>query len=207
MKLKPLFLIVILAVAAVSCNKKGGKPLNFDYGRVENNVYSNSFFNFQITIPANWEILPQAQNQNLMEQESADKNLQVEQTSVNLLTALKNEPDTLDTGFYTNLSVIAENLKGSDRVNNGTDYLIFTRKALDNTGIKREYPDKAITVETINGIEFSTMRVNTVEPDLTFSQKFYTAIINGYALTFIETYNNEIQRIELNNIMQTLTKR
>ncbi len=206
MKLKHLFLITILAVTAISCNKKGGQPANFDYGKVENNVYSNTFFNFQITIPANWEILPQAQNQNLMEQESADKNLQAEQTSVNLLTALKNETDTLDVGFFTNLSVIAENLKGSDRVKNGTDYLMLTRKALDNTGIKREYPDKATAVETINGIEFSTMRVNTVEPDLTFSQKFYTTIINGYALTFIETYNNEIQHAELNTIMQTLIK-
>ena len=100
--------------------------------------------------------------------------------------------------------MIAEKLDTSDRVENGTDYLMHTRKALDDTGIKREYPDKATSLEKINGVEFATMRVNTTEPGLNFMQKFYTAIINDYALTFITTYNNDAQQVELNNILKTL---
>ena len=204
MKAKYLFLVAFLAVFFVSCNKKQSQPLNFDYGKVENNVYNNSFFKFSIQIPPTWETLTQEQNQNLMNAESADKKANVEQTSVNLLTVLQNENENPGADFYANLSVIAENLKGSDRVKNGTDYLMLTRKALDDTGIKREYPDKGTVIENINGTEFSTMRVNTVDPSLKFSQKFYTTIINGYALTFIESYGDENQQIELNKIIQTL---
>ncbi len=204
MKAKYLFLVVFFAVFFVSCNKKQSQPLNFDYGKVENNVYNNSFFKFSIQIPPTWETLTQEQNQNLMNAESADKKANVEQTSVNLLTVLQNENENPGADFYANLSVIAENLKGSDRVKNGTDYLMLTRKALDDTGIKREYPDKGTVIENINGTEFSTMRVNTVDPSLKFSQKFYTTIINGYALTFIESYGDENQQIELNKIIQTL---
>lgn len=204
MKAKYLFLVAFLAVFFVSCNKKQSQPLNFDYGKVENNVYNNSFFKFSIQIPPTWETLTQEQNQNLMNAESADKKANVEQTSVNLLTVLQNENENPGADFYANLSVIAENLKGSDRVKNGTDYLMLTRKALDDTGIKREYPDKGTVIENINGTEFSTMRVNTVDPSLKFSQKFYTTIINGYALTFIESYSDENQQIELNKIIQTL---
>lgn len=204
MKAKYLFLVAFLAVFFVSCNKKQSQPLNFDYGKVENNVYNNSFFKFSIQVPPTWETLTQEQNQNLMNAESADKKANVEQTSVNLLTVLQNENENPGADFYANLSVIAENLKGSDRVKNGTDYLMLTRKALDDTGIKREYPDKGTVIENINGTEFSTMRVNTVDPSLKFSQKFYTTIINGYALTFIESYSDENQQIELNKIIQTL---
>ena len=204
MRPKHLFLITLLAVFFVSCNKKKSQPLNFDYGKVENNVYSNSFFKFSIQIPPIWETLTQEQNQNLMDVESADKKADVEHTSVNLLTVLQNDYENSGADFFANLSIIAENLKGSDRVKNGTDYLMLTRIALDDTGIKREYPDRGTVIETINGIEFSTMRVNTVDPSLKFSQKFYTTIINGYALTFIESFGDENQQIELNKIIQTL---
>lgn len=206
MKPKYLLFIALTAFIFISCNKskKTSKPLHFDYGKVENSVYSNSFFKFNIQLPETWEILTQEQNQHLMETESEDKNLQSEEKSVNLLTALKNADETDEDDFFTNLSVIAEKLDGSDRVKNGTDYLMLTRKALDDTGIKREYPDKGTTLEKINGTEFSTMRVNTPEPGLNFMQKFYTMIVNGYALTFIATYNNEAQQAEMNNILKTL---
>lgn len=203
MKARHLFLISILALVFVSCNKKESKPLNFDYGKVENAVYKNSYFKFSIDLPSNWEFLTQKESQNLLDAESADKNMQT-QTSVNLLTALEDEKLNPNADFLANLSIIAENLKGSDRVKNGTDYLMLTRKALDDKGIKHEYPDKGSMTEKINGTEFSTMRVNTVEPGLTFSQKFYTTIVNGYALTFIQSYVNENQLVELDKTMQSL---
>lgn len=204
MKLKHLLFISLATFIFVSCNKKASQSANFDYGKVENSVYSNSFFKFDIQLPEAWEILTQEQNQNLMQEESKEKNLQAEEKSINLLTALKNADETNEDEFFTNLSVIAEKLDASDRVENGTDYLMHTRKALDDTGIKREYPDKATSLEKINGVEFATMRVNTTEPGLNFMQKFYTAIINDYALTFITTYNNDAQQVELNNILKTL---
>ena len=204
MKTKQLYLLALLSITFIACNKKESKPLNFDYGKVENSRYENSYFKFKLQVPANWVTLSQEQNKNLMNSERANKKLMDDLSTVNLLTASQFEIGKTDSAFNPSLTIIAENLKGSDRVNNGTDYLMFTRKALETDGVKREYPDKATVIETINGTEFSTMRVVTNDAGISYTQKFNTIIINGFAVTFIQTYANEDERIVLEKALGTI---
>ena len=61
-QLKFIGLILILSFLGCNTNKK-----IFDYGKIENGKYHNTFFELEITLPPDWAIRTQEQLQNLTE--------------------------------------------------------------------------------------------------------------------------------------------
>jgi len=96
MKTRCLIFLTLIALIAFSCNKPH-KVNEVDYGKTENGKYTNPFFNFELTLPMNWHVLSNPENNRLMNKSnellSADnkaKNTNIEETELKtalLLTA------------------------------------------------------------------------------------------------------------------------
>ncbi len=200
----PYFLL-FLTLAFAACNKPTNeKSHDFDYGTIEKGIYHNSYFKFSIKVPSNWATLTQEQNQNLMNQNAAGSKDVSKITTVILLTASQFELGETDTVFNANMIILAENIKGNARIRNSSDYLKLTRQALEKEPVKREYPEGLVPVQNINGTEFSTMRVVTTDSNKSYNQNYYTVIVNDFALTAIQTYATEDERIILENAFSTI---
>jgi len=120
-----------------------------------------------------------------------------------LLTATKYEIGE-NNDFNPSLVIVAENLKGNHNIRKANDYLLLTRKTLEQENIKREYPEKTFQEKNISGTDFSVMKVILDDKKMAFSQNYYVRIVNNFALTFIITYITEDQRLILEQSINTL---
>ena len=57
-----LFLVGVSLLLIAGCKQT---PKNFDYGKIENGVYRNNYFDFEIPVPANWAVQNREQVQEL----------------------------------------------------------------------------------------------------------------------------------------------
>lgn len=204
MKLKHLYLMLFLSFTFAACNKNDKNRQDFDYGTIEEGIYHNSYFNFSVAVPSGWATLSQKQNQNLMNKNSSNISDASKITTVILLTASQFELGATDSVFNSNMLLLAENVTGNTRIRSGADYLKLTRQALEKEPVKREYPDKLMSAKLINGTEFTTMRVITTDDNRTYSQEYYTMLVDDFALTAILTYATENERAILENALSTI---
>lgn len=212
MKTRCLIFLTLIALIAFSCNKPH-KVNEVDYGKTENGKYTNPFFNFELTLPMNWHVLSNPENNRLMNKSnellSADnkaKNTNIEETELKtalLLTATKYEIGE-NNDFNPSLVIVAENLKGNHNISKANDYLLLTRKTLEQENVKREYPEKTFQEKNINGTNLSVMKVITEDKKMAFSQNYYVRIVNDFALTLIITYTTDEQRLMLEQSINTL---
>lgn len=212
MKTRCLIFLTLIALIAFSCNKPH-KVNEVDYGKTENGKYTNPFFNFELTLPMNWHVLSNPENNRLMNKSnellSADnkaKNTNIEETELKtalLLTATKYEIGE-NNDFNPSLVIVAENLKGNHNIRKANDYLLLTRKTLEQENVKREYPEKTFQEKNINETDFSVMKVITEDKRMAFSQNYYVRIVNDFALTLIITYTTDEQRLMLEQSINTL---
>ena len=203
-KMHFILYILFFQLIFVACNTGNSKHDDFDYGTVDKGIYNNSYFRFSVKVPADWNTLTQEQNQNLMNKNTLGSNDPSKITTVILLTASQFEPGKTDSTFNSNMIILAENIKGNTRIRNGSDYLRLTRQALEKEPILRQYPDSNAPVMKIKGSDFSTMEVTTTDGNKTYSQKYYTILVNDFALTAILTYATEDERIVLENAFSTI---
>ena len=61
-----------------------------------------------------------------------------------------------------------------------------------------------MSAKLINGTEFTTMRVITTDDNRTYSQEYYTMLVDDFALTAILTYATENERTILENALSTI---
>lgn len=213
MKTKILFSALIISLFAISCNKSQSDK--FDYGHFENGKYTNSFFGLEMEIPTDWQVLSQEQNVNLMnnsEQMVDEDNKALQQavetskiTTAILLTASQYGLEVSDSIFNPNIMFLAENLEGTDKVKSPSDYLLITRSALQQDPSPKEYPFSSFLVININGTDFAQMRVvNKSTENQSYTQDYYVSLHKNFALSFILTYGSEIQRIALEQALNTL---
>ena len=204
MKLKPFIAFVLIILSLAACNKSSHNANDFDYGKVENGKYENRFFNLKIEMPHTWFVLGKDENQNLLQSESNTKNSSSDITTEVLLTAMQYEMGKSDTAFNANLIVLTENLKGNDRIRTAADYLMFTRKSLENQAEKREFPDNVIKTQKLDNTDFAEMKVVVHDAEISYCQKYLTSIINGFALTLIQTYQYPSQQAQLDQIIKSV---
>lgn len=214
MKTKIALFIVASSLLSVSCVKKNQSE-KFDYGTYENGIYTNTFFDFALTVPAEWYVFSQDQNLNLVENSDniSEDNTVLQQTiekskvtTTILLTASQYGLDVPDSLFNPNIMLIAENIHGSDKIKSASDYLLLTRHALEQDPSPKEFPFPAFKLHTVNSRDFSWMRVVTSVPDhADYTQDYYVILQNEFALTAILTYNADHQRTELEHILNTFT--
>ncbi len=212
MKTKRILSLLLLIICTMSCSQ-GQKSKDFDYGKIEDNVYSNAFFNFKIDIPTTWSIQNKEQINNLIEKgkkivagdnENLKKVLEASEiNSAYLLTIFKHELGS-PVDYNPSLMIIAENLKLSPGIKTGGDYLFHTRKILQQTTINYHTIDDDFKQVDLNNQEFYQMNAHATLGGIALTQRYYSTIKNGFSINVVISFANDEQRAELEEILKSL---
>lgn len=194
--------VLIVFVGLSSCKDLTGIPDSFDYGKVEGNVYTNSYFNFSFAMPEGWEVMDNTVMDSLREKtqqelEQSDPELAktvkaADVRTANLITVLYNA-DTSFWAFSPNLNFIAENVKIAMQIKNGEDYLESAKKNLGDLEFSIEFKGDIYPV-MIDGVQFHAFNIINHYSGLDIKQSYYAAIIHDFAFTFVASWVTDTQR-------------
>ena len=206
--LKFIGLILILSFLGCNTNKK-----IFDYGKIENGKYHNTFFELEITLPPDWAIRTQEQLQNLTEKGKKmivgdDKNMKAIVDAVDIENAVllgisKYEVGTV-VDFNPSLILSVENLKGSPGIKTGSDYLFHCRKLIKQSHFQYDYIDEEFRKEVINNQDFYLMNTSVNYLELTVKQTYYATIRNGFCLILNISFIDDEQKRDLDRIVKSI---
>ena len=212
MKGKKQLILLLLVTAFCSC-QTNEKPKGFDYGKVENNIYSNSFFNFKIVLPSEWIVQSKEQTENLVEVgkdlvAGDDNNMKAiikasEINSAYLLTVFQYEVGSA-VEYNPSLMLIAENLKLAPGIKKGSDYLFQTRKLLKQSQIEYNNIDSEFEKVSIDNEEFYQMNLDLNHSGLNIKQSYFSTIRNGFSVNAIISFVTSEQKNELEKILNSL---
>lgn len=212
MKTKIFTIIALVLILSLNINA-GDNPNAFDYGKVENNKYSNSYFDFSLSVPEKWFVQSKEETDRLMNQgkdilAGDDKNLKAvlnasDINSAYLLTVFQFQVGS-PVDFNPSFMVIAENLKSFPGIKNGSDYLFQTRRLLKQSQLVYNQLDAEFKPETIASKEFYTMNSTMNYMGVVIKQKYYSAIIKGFSFNIIVSYVTDEQKAILDAVLRSL---
>ena len=191
----------------------GRKAVNeIDFGTVTDSVYQNEYFGLTVAFPPEWSIQDQEAQQKMMEMggnivAGDDKNLRAavkasEMTTVNLFAAFKYAVGA-PVPYNPNIVCLAERVRHMPGIREGTDYLFHVKKFIESSQIQVSF-SKEMSTKSMGGQQFGVMQYEISMAGMTIRQKYYTAIINGYALSFIVSFTTEEEELALQNILDTI---
>lgn len=212
MRFKIIFLSII-AIGLIACQKHG-KPSDFDYGKVVNNVYSNAFFRFEMTLPAKWNVLPQneaeaQQRQGMKVVANANEDMKKaaeksEINTANLLSVFQFPMEDLSVSFNPSLIMVAEKVSETRSIKSAADYLSQSRKVLLQTPISFDSIDSGNEMERVGGQLFNKMNVAIKGESGKIHQTYYCFLSEGYALCIVLSYVNDEQKQTLFNSVKSI---
>lgn len=211
MRGKTNFILILFTAIICSC-QTNQKPKYFDYGKVENNIYNNSFFGFKITLPPEWIIQSKEQTENMVKVGKElltgdDNNLKAtikasEINSAFLLTLFQYEVGAL-VNYNPSLVLAAENLKLTPGIKNGSDYLFQTRKLLKQSQIQYNHIDNEFKKIKIDNHDFYNMNLNLDHTGINIKQNYYSIVRNGFSIIAIISFVTDEQKKELKKMLNS----
>jgi hypothetical protein len=203
--------IITLAVLLIGCGKKASDEI--DFGAFNKDVYKNNYFGLAITIPPDWSIQDQEAQRRLMKvggklMSGDDKNLQAvlkasELQTVNLFAVFK-YPQGSPVTSNPSILALAENVSQFPGIKRGKDYHFHSRQALEASRLEVSFP-KDIYTQQLGGVDFDVMETEMSIRGMVIKQKYYAAIMKGYALCFIVSFNTDDEQAALQKILDTMT--
>ncbi|NER14962.1 hypothetical protein GWK08_16010 [Leptobacterium flavescens] len=186
---------------------------DFDYGSIENNIYSNDFFKLRLSLPENWVVQSKEQSEKLMELgkdlvAGDDQSLRrvikaSEVNSAQLLTVFKHELGAA-VEYNPAFMLLAENIKHAPGVKSGKDYLFHSRNLLKRSQMQLEFVSDTFELVKIGGRDFYRMDIGIQAGGMIVKQSYFSTVINRFSLSFIYSYRTDEQKEELANVLQTL---
>ena len=209
MKIK--ILIIVCFSLVFSCKKEKKMPENFDYGRIQDTVYYNQFFKFEIPFYAHWNL----QNKQEMEEvygvgkeylldgnEDFKKILDVNDVNIaQLFMLFKYDLSSLDYNeFNPSILINCENSNSFPGIATEEDYLTQAIKLLEKANLDYEISEH--TKAFIDGVNFVKLNMKSV--DFEINQEYYVSIINGFALGIIISYTNEDDKKKIHQLLDKI---
>jgi hypothetical protein len=186
---------------------------NFDYGKIENNRYSNDFFGCSLDLPPDWAVQSREQMEKLQdlgkemiagEDKKLKKELKVaEIRTANLITVFKFELGTT-TEFNPNISIVAENVRFSPNIKSGEDYLHRSRKLLEQSQFKYDSISTTLDKIDFSGKVFSRMFTSVSYMGIPIRQEYFSTVLNGFSFNIVISYSDDKQKEELTDVLGTL---
>jgi hypothetical protein len=205
-----IFLFSVLLFALVGC-KEAEK--NFDYGKIENGVYTNDYFDFNNPIPQSWDARNDEQVQQLQKKGSGlisgnNKELEakIDEADVNtivLLTVFKNKDDTAANKFNPSFIILCENLQGSPDIKRGKDYLDHAKYLMQQSKMPYQFTPEYFT-EKVGNKEFDRMDAVLDGQMGGIQQSYYSIIDKDYAFSIIISFVDADQKTELKGIINKI---
>ena len=203
-----IFLSLCVILLASSCKDEHKISEDFDHGKIENGVYSNEFFNFEVPYNQDWSVKSRDQMTEMTEEvrDFVDQgNLETtpKETQINFaqLFALFKFPIGTVSEFNPSLIINAENLKSLSAIKTPKDYINETKILLDEGPMNFVYKEKPYSI-TIGSKEFATMEV--YNQDYNITQEFFAAIHHGFAIAMVISYNDDAQKESLHKMIDNL---
>lgn len=193
-----LFLFALFSVLT-SCKPK------------DKNTYSNDFFHFNMQLPNDWNVQTEEELNKISKSVNGafDKSESIATTSelskktgkINLLAAFEYEIGS-DVPFNPSVIVMADNLKDSPSIVQGSAYLLRNKKLLERYEMMHyKCSEPVLDTKTINDKAFYTMQTELKVNELNIKQTYFTSVIDQFALTFIVSYTTDEQ---LKTLIKTL---
>ena len=199
--IRNLVIFSFLVFASISCNFVG-KPENFDYGRVENDVYLNNYFDLKIKLPSKWVVLSREQLDALVnrgkqiiagDDKKKDALLKVSEINTAYLLGVFQYELGSAVESNPNIMIVAENVKLFPGIKSGSDYLYQSKKLLEQTPVGYDSISKEFVKETIDGTEFYKMNTYLSRGESHFKQIYYSTLVKGFSFTIIISYTTDEQ--------------
>ena len=201
--------LIILVILVSACRQKTRIPDNFDYGKVENGVYTNRYFNFELPVPKNWDIQNKQQMEELTKlgrEVIGEKNKELasqlkasEVNSASLLTVFKNPVDSVTGEFNPSFSLAAENLARFPNLSTGQKYLEQTKTLMKKSGLTYSFGE--IRKEKLGNREFERMDVVMTVRGVDVHQSYYVTIDKQFALCVVLSAVDDEQKESLKEIV------
>lgn len=194
-------------VTYAGCGEKAVDKIGF--GTLENGTYRNEYLGMSVKLPNDWHALDDESRKEMMQAgrkmfAGQDKNLQAkldasELTTVNLFMVYKYLLGS-PVPFNPNLGCVAEKVSHLPGIKKGSDYLYQAKQLMEMGQLKYVFT-KDIYSEKIGGIYFDVQDVELNIGTLKVKQKYYAAIIRGYALSFVISSTTKQEEESLKQIL------
>jgi hypothetical protein len=206
------FFLAVLFLFGCSAQAQD-EQADFDYGKIEEGSYSNTYFNFSMDVPEDWHVQTSEEAKLLMEMGQEllagdDENMKAilnasEINVANLIGFYKFElGTTLD--FNPNLFCIAENLQLATGIKNGGQYLDQVKGFLEKGELKYDFLSEDYEKKAIGDFTFYVMDAKLSVMGSEVSQRYYSTIVNGFALNFFLSYHSEESLAFMQKIMKSI---
>jgi hypothetical protein len=198
---------LMVGLIMTACNvpaKLVEQEKDFDFGKVDNGLYKNTFFDLTIPVPATWHVAKK-QTDDLMEGQDTiingvkqQKKLKAADISTaNLLSLFEFQEDTDVSN--ASMMVLAEKLSVISPTKSGKDYLEVVRGLLKKSDQKYKMEDK-IVAEKIGGVDFDVLHTKVETGEVTIYQDYCCAVMKRFSMNFIFSWQSEEQKAELDKL-------
>jgi hypothetical protein len=186
-----LFVITISSTLILAC----GSANTFDYGNVEEDIYTNNYFQFAMPIHENWIVEDLDQLEQLVEDGTnsiASDNdelrfqLETSQIYVAHMLYLQRHSFTENSVLNPSLIIVAENLRGTPGIFDGKDYLDQAKTLLEMSEVPYIFLDDVYPKKVIDGVDFYILNT-AVNQGIAIKQYYYSTVLKGFSLNFIVT--------------------
>jgi hypothetical protein len=204
--------IALFAVMAMyfGCGQKTADKIG--YGTLENGIYRNEYFGMRVTMPKDWFALDDESRKALMQKgkkmiAGQDKNLEAaldasELNNVNLLVVYKYPPGT-PVPYNPSLACVAEKVGHLPGIKTGSDYLYHVKKLMERSQLKYDFAEN-IYSEKIGGVSFDVQDTEVNVGAFRIQQKYYAAIMKGYALGIVLSSTTKEEQEALKQILTAI---
>lgn len=209
--IKVLIVAVVLALVLGGCSSKK-KDDAVSFGELKDNVYTNSFFNIEVTVPSAWFMMDDESRIELMKQGSKivsgdNKNLKAvmdaaDFQTMNLLTAYESAPGSA-VSTNPSIMVIAEKIGHMPGIKRGSDYHFHTKQLMGQSALSVTFPSE-IYEENLDGVSFDVMEIEIELPQGSNYQNQYCTVIKDYALLVIITFQDDEGLQQLKGLLQEI---
>jgi hypothetical protein len=202
----------LAAIILFSCST-AEKPADFDYGKVENSKYTNTYFDFEIAIPEGWVVQTQDRLDQLSEKgkelvagDDGQLKAALKATDVNTANLLGVFQYELGSAVEYNPSfmIVAENVANFPGLKTGSEYLFHAKKLLDQGQMKYDYIDSEFAKEVISGLDFYQMNAAISYAGIDIKQTYYSTVIKGFSFNVIISYSTDEQKNALLKTISTM---
>lgn len=179
---------------------KTGQPVKSSIykGEVAGKTYTSRVYNFEITLPENWEIpgddfeksvREKGVNLNLETPKAVDPKIQTKlnQMTNNVSVLLNAFKYTAGTNANAFLRVSIEDLQSLPQVRDAVDYFDLMRETYKNVRLPADFKYSETQAERLGRWQFGFLDTSSK----TGKKRMYATVRNGYALMFTLTYKSE----------------
>ncbi len=208
--LASIFLFLILA----ACKESTKIPENFDYGKVENGIYKNNFFGFELPIPAEWAVQDTEQMKKISEEgqqiisehnkELGEKIKASDVSSAMLLSVFRYKDDSVVVRFNPSFGIAVENLGTHSAIKTPEAYLQQAKSLMLKSGITYKFPTDFVSLKLGNK-DFTAMELTAVyKGDVEVGQMYYCTLDKGFAISIVISFGTDEQREQLRHIISNI---